>query len=271
MSTLYICGAGNPEGVRLALTVNQKQARWDRIVILDDDPTKHGKAILGIEIAGPFSMLEQANAESDEIANLVARTTAKRWSARCKIEDYGLPFATLVNPCVEVSGVEFGKDITVYQNSNIGPETCLGDASVVFMGGMVGHGSRLGQCCVVAPGGVINARVQVGDGVYVGSNAAILPDLKIGSWATIAAGSAVMQDVPVGATIMGVPGNLVLTLKQKLRMGAFKCLPLELRRELEGQVAEADARSDAGAQKPGLVEVKDNSPIGRREWIVTNR
>ena len=240
MRTLYLCGAGNSEAVRLALTVNREKARWDRIVILDDDSTRHHQAILGVEIAGPFGMLEGANAESDEVANLVARSTPKRWSARCKLEEYGVPFAALVNPCVEIGGVEFGKDITVYQNATVGPQVCLGDASVVFMGGMVGHGSRVGECCVVAPGAVINARVRLGDGVYVGSNATILPDLRIGSWATIAAGSVVMQDVPVGATIMGIPGKVALTLKLKLKMGAFKCLPPAVRSELEHQVARGE-------------------------------
>jgi hypothetical protein len=35
---------------------------------------------------------------------------------------------------------------------------------------------------------------------------------------------------------MGVPSKIVLTLDLKLKMGAFKCLPPELRRELESRV-----------------------------------
>ena len=58
-STLYLCGAGNPEGVRLALRINEKDSRWEKILVLDDDSSKHGKSILGVEIAGPFEMLEQ--------------------------------------------------------------------------------------------------------------------------------------------------------------------------------------------------------------------
>jgi hypothetical protein len=34
---------------------------------------------------------------------------------------------------------------------------------------------------------------------------------------------------------MGAPSKIVLTLDLKLKMGAFKCLPPELRRELEDQ------------------------------------
>jgi sugar O-acyltransferase (sialic acid O-acetyltransferase NeuD family) len=235
MSTLYLCGAGNSEGVRLAQTINQKQSRWDRIVVLDDDPARRGQTILGVEIAGPFALLEQAW-DSDEVANLVARTTVKRWAARSKIEDYGLSFATMINPGVDTTGAEFGRDAIVYQNATIGPLVSMGEGSVVFMGGVVGHGSKLGRGCVVAPNAVINARVQVGDGVYVGSNATILPEVKVGSWVTIGAGTVVTNNVPDGATVMGVPSKTILTLAQKLKMGAFKCLPTELRRELENRI-----------------------------------
>lgn len=215
VKTLYLCGAGNAEAVRLALEINSGQHRWDQILLLDDNPAKHGQLILGVEIAGSFEILLQAEPGSAEVANLVARTTSKRWSARCKIEQYGLPFANLIDPGVDITGVEFDKDITAYRNSCLGAQASLGDGSVVFMGAAVGHGSQLGKCCVLAPNAVINARVQLGDGVYVGANATILPGVKVGPWATIGAGSVAMRDVPAGVTIVGVPGKIVYFLVQK--------------------------------------------------------
>ncbi len=210
MKTLYLCGAGNPEGVRLALRINEKYSRWEKIIILDDDPDKQGKSILGVEIAGPFELLEQADISTTEVSNMVAMSTAKRWAVRRKIEKYGLPFATLIGPLVDMSGVTHGEDITVYSNATVCALSSVGQSSVVFAGAAVGHGCKLGRCCVVAPGAVINARVEVGEGVYIGTNASILPDLKIGSRATIGVNSAVVQDVPAGATVMGVPAQIVM-------------------------------------------------------------
>ena len=210
MTTLYLCGSGNPEGVRLALTVNRAQNRWERIIILDDDPSKHGQSILGVEISGPFTELEQADKASSEVANLVTRKTKGRQSVLRKIQAYGLPLATLIDPGVDTLGVNFGRDITVYPTAYLCANASLGEGSVVFMGAIVGHGSRLGRCCVVAPGAVINARVELGEGVYIGTNASILPDLKIGPWATVGANSAVVQDVPTGATVMGVPAQVLI-------------------------------------------------------------
>ena len=211
MRTLYLCGASNPEGVRLALRVNEARARWDRILLLDDDPAKHGKTTLGIPVAGPFAMLEHADPDSSQVANLVARTTAKRLVAHRRIQAYGLPFAGLIHPTVEVDGTKLALDVIVYQNATVGPHVSIDESSVVFMGAVVGHGSSVGRCCVVAPNAVINARVLIGDGVYVGTNASILPDVKIGDGATIAAGSAVMRNVPAGATVIGVPAKALPT------------------------------------------------------------
>ncbi len=168
MTTLYLCGGGNSEGVRLALSINLKQGRWDQIVILDDDAAKHGRSILGVEVAGPFGRLEESDADSAEVSNLVARTTAGRWAARHKIKDHGLPFASLIHPHVDITGAELGRDIIVYPGAVVGPEASVEDASVIFMGAIVGHECRLGRCCVVAANAVLNARVQLGDGVYVG-------------------------------------------------------------------------------------------------------
>lgn len=210
MATLYLCGAGNPEGVRLALNINKTQNRWGRIILLDDDPSKYGQSILGIEIAGPFTKLVEGDPASDEVSNLVARTTKGRLSAQRRIKAFGLPFAQLIDAEVDMMGVEFGWDITVYRNALFCANAIVEEGSVVFAGAIIGHGCRLGRCCVVAPGAVINARVELGDGVYVGTNASILPDLKIASWATIGANSAVVHNVPAGATVMGVPAQLLI-------------------------------------------------------------
>ncbi len=231
-TTLYLCGAGNSEGVRLALRINEVQTRWKKIVILDDDTTKHGKSILGVEIIGPFAMLEDADTESSEITNLVARSAAKRWLARGKIEQYGVPFATLIHPNVDIHGAEISPGVIAYQNSIIGPEAYIAEGSVIFMGAAAGHESRIGCCCILAPNAVVNARVKLGDGVYVGTNSSIMPEVNVGAWVTIGAGSSVIRDVPLGVTVMGVPSKTVVTLKQKLNSDEDETLPPDIREEL---------------------------------------
>jgi len=71
MKTLYICGAGNSETVRLAQRISRVRPRWERIVLLDDDPRKHGQVILGVKIEGRLSFLERADGHTAEIVNSV--------------------------------------------------------------------------------------------------------------------------------------------------------------------------------------------------------
>lgn len=240
MRILYLCGAGNLEGVRLALVVNRAQANWDQIVLLDDDPNKHGQTILGVEILGSFALLEKADAGSSEVVNLVTRSSVKRWLAWNKIKQYGLPFASLIHPTVDTDGAELGLGVTAYQNSVIGPGAVVRDGSVIFMGAIAGHGCSLGRCCILAPNAVVNSRVKLGDGTYVGTNAAIMPEVKVGVWTTIGACSGVVRDVPAGATVVGVPAKTIMTLKQKLESEADENLPPEIRNELNSQFLQMD-------------------------------
>jgi len=216
MKTLYLCAAGNPEAVRLAQIINQAQPRWDRMVLLDDDPKKHGQSILGVEIVGGFSLLADADPSSSEVCNLVARSATARWAARNKIASYGLPFASLIHPATDETGVEIVGDLIVYQDGMLGALASIAEGAAIFMGGAVGHEAKLGRCCIVGPHAVLNGRVDVGDGVYTGANATILPDITVGAFATIGAGTVVMKNVPPGATVLGVPGKIVFALSPKM-------------------------------------------------------
>ncbi len=209
VSTLYLCGAGNGEGVRLALLVDRVSRRWGRIVLLDDDVAKHGSDRLGVPIIGGFDRLLDADPTTDEVVDLVTRTTVGRAAAREKIATYRIPFASLIHPEVELFGARIHDDVTIYANASIGAESTIATSCVVLTGAVVGHGTHLGQGCIIAPNAVINARVRVGERVYVGSNASILPDLSIGDGATIAGNTLVVSDVPAGATALGVPATIV--------------------------------------------------------------
>ncbi len=215
MPTLYLCGAGNSEGVRLALRVNAAEGRWDRIVLLDDDHRKRGRSLLGIEVVGTFALLADADPAHDSVVNLVARTTAGRSGAGETIASYGVPFAGLVAPGIDTLGAAVAGDALIYPGAIIGPEAVVGEGSVIFMGAVVGHEARVGAGCVVAANAVLNARVDLGAGVYVGSNATVLPELAVGAGATIGAGSTVVGSVPDGATVLGVPAQVVVPGKDR--------------------------------------------------------
>ena len=59
MRTLYLCGAGNAEGVRLAMIVNRAENKWDRLLVLDDDPGKQKREFSGVPVLGSTKDLEE--------------------------------------------------------------------------------------------------------------------------------------------------------------------------------------------------------------------
>lgn len=216
MRTLFLCGAGNGEGVRLAHQVERTRPRFERIVLLDDDPVRLGTEKVGVPVVGGFDVLASADPLVDRVVNLVTRTTLGRERARQRIAAYGIPFASLVHPSVDLLGTSLdvpvdeldSREVTVYPQAWIGAECEFGAGSVALVGAVVGHGSHVGRGCVIAPNAVVNARVILGDHVYVGSNATVLPDVRIGDAATIAANTLVIDDVPADTTAIGVPAVL---------------------------------------------------------------
>lgn len=77
---------------------------------------------------------------------------------------------------------EIGDDVTLYKNVTLG-------------GTSLSHGKR---------------HPTIGNNVVVGTNAAVLGAIVVGDGARIGAGSVVVRDVPAGATVVGIPGRVVL-------------------------------------------------------------
>ncbi len=239
MVDLYLCGAGNSEGVRLAQVVNAARRQFDRIVLLDDDVNKLGHRLLDVVVSGRFDALASADPRQARAVNLIARTTARRAAAAARIANYDIPCATLLHPGVDAAWAEVGTGVLIYEQAVVSPETSIGDDSVVFMRAVVGHESRVGRGCVIAAGVVLNARVVLGDRVYVGSNASILPEVRVGAGATIGANTLVIADVPPGATVVGVPGQVLPAVDAQ--PAADECPPpaYPVAPELEAKVAAA--------------------------------
>ena len=87
------------------------------------------------------------------------------------------------------------------------------------MGVVIGETATIGDGCLlykgVVLGGTARERVvrhpQLGRNVVVGTNATILGHIDIGDGARIGSGSVVVRSVPAGATVVGVPGRLVVS------------------------------------------------------------
>ncbi len=107
----------------------------------------------------------------------------------------------------------------VFMEMDIDPQAEIGGGLYIgHIGGVhINPGAVLGRNCDVAHRVTIGASAMgrkglpvLGDDVYIGTGATLVGKIKIGSGAKIAANTLVMTNVPEGATVMGVPGRIVM-------------------------------------------------------------
>ncbi len=91
------------------------------------------------------------------------------------------------------------------------------------MGVVIGETTQIGDDVLlyqgVVLGGVSGQKTKrhptIGNKVVVGAGATLLGPIKVGDKARIGAGSVVISDVPQEATVVGVPGRVVLSSSRK--------------------------------------------------------
>lgn len=112
-----------------------------------------------------------------------------------------------------------------YMFSEVVMEMCLdpqatigGGLYIAHIGGVhINPQAVIGSNCDIAHRVTIGASAMgrkgapvLGDRVYIGTGATLVGKIKIGSGAKIAANTLVMSNIPEGATVMGVPGRIIM-------------------------------------------------------------
>src|SRR5271168_4683817 len=112
-----------------------------------------------------------------------------------------------------------------YMFSEVVMEMCLdpqatigGGLYIAHIGGIhINPQAIIGKNCDIAHRVTIGASAMgrqgspvLGDKVYIGTGATLVGKIKIGSGAKIAANTLVITNVPEGATVMGVPGRIIM-------------------------------------------------------------
>jgi serine O-acetyltransferase len=112
-----------------------------------------------------------------------------------------------------------------YMFSELVMEMCLDPQATIGGGLFIAHiggihinpQAIIGSNCDIAHRVTIGASAMgrqgsptIGNNVYIGTGAALVGKIKIGNGAKIAANTLVITNVPDGATVMGVPGRIIM-------------------------------------------------------------
>lgn len=150
------------------------------------------------------------------------------------------------------------------------------------MGVVIGETAEIGENCTlyhgVTLGGTSWAKEKrhptLGDNVVIGSGAKVLGPFTVGSNSKIGSNSVVVKEVPPSATVVGIPGRIVISGEQKrgvdLEHGdlpdpvakAFTCLVEQISR-LEDRVQtltqeQADLKTELAGREGSKEEVEAN-------------
>ena len=107
----------------------------------------------------------------------------------------------------------------VLMEMDLDPQASIGGGLfIAHIGGIhINFQAVIGRNCDIAHRVTIGASAMgrhgapiIGDDVYIGTGATLVGKIKIGNGAKIAANTLVIANVPDGATVMGVPGRIIM-------------------------------------------------------------
>jgi UDP-3-O-[3-hydroxymyristoyl] glucosamine N-acyltransferase len=109
----------------------------------------------------------------------------------------------------QLGRVIVGDDVEIGANSTVdrgaGPDTVIGDGTMIDNLVQIGHNVRIGKGCIIIAQVGIGGSTVLEDYVVVAAQVGIAGHLRIGSGAQIAAKSGIMRDIAPGAKMAGTP------------------------------------------------------------------
>lgn len=202
-----IIGAGGHG--KVVLDILQQDQNIEVTGFIDDDPSKHGKKINGIQVIGGFSVLQNLSDEIDNGIvgmgdNLVRAVFFK------KMQDIGLDAVTAIHPSAVIARTaKIGSGTVIAANAVINPDAVIEENCIINTSAIIEHDNLIAEHVHVSPGANIAGNVSIGKYSHIGIGASVVNGIVIGQNATIGAGAVVIEDVPDNAVVAGVPAKIV--------------------------------------------------------------
>ncbi len=112
-------------------------------------------------------------------------------------------------PVPQLGRVVIGNFVNIGANTCIdrgaGPDTVIGDGTVIDNLVQIGHNVKTGRGCVIVAQSGISGSTTLGDFVVLGGQVGVAGHLHIGTGARVAAQSGVTKDIPAGEEWVGFP------------------------------------------------------------------
>jgi sugar O-acyltransferase (sialic acid O-acetyltransferase NeuD family) len=175
--------------------------------IIDDDPRKTGKNVLGVPVLGfGGGLLELMNALTFDGIALAIGDNYTRYEKFQELRNFGLKPVNVIHPSAHISRfVELGEGITILAGATINPGAVIEDNVCVNTAASVDHDDYLAMSCHVLPNATLGGAVRVEEFAYIGAGAVVKQNQIVHKYSYVGAGAVVVKDVLEGAIVCGVP------------------------------------------------------------------
>lgn len=204
MRRLAILGAGG-HGKVVADTA-EASGEWDDIVFFDGQwPIRQSVASWPIQ-GNDAALLEDSNAFNGVVVAIGHNAT--RWQCQQRLQQHGLPIATIVHPTAWISPrANLGAGSVVFATAVVQAGTRVGEAAIINTGASVDHDCTLGYATHLSPGARLGGTVTLGDRCWIGLGASVRNNITLGSDCTVGVGAAVIASAGDSLTLVGVPAR----------------------------------------------------------------
>ncbi len=197
---MYVIGAGGHAKV----VVSTLRAIGTEIAgVLDEDPSKIGSEVLGVEVVGVVA--DHSGKGNEAIIAIGSNQVRQRLAAEFQFEwTQAIHPSAVVGTCKEI-----GSGAAIFAGVVVQPDTFVGRHAILNTSCSVDHDCEIGDFSHIAPGAHLAGSVRVGEGAFIGAGAVVIPGVSVGAWSIVGAGAVVIRDVDPQTAVIGNPAQLI--------------------------------------------------------------
>lgn len=196
---------------REVVAAERAVGRYDDVRVLDDDATRWGTALDGVEMVGGIDDVARYP-EHDVVVcagrGATRRLLVERLTALGVGEDR---YCRVIHPAAAVSGTTIGRGSIVLAGAVGTANVTVGRHVVMMPQVTLTHDDVVSDYVTLCAGVSLGGSVRVDEGAYLGMNSCVREGGEVGAEATLGMGAALLEPLPAGATWVGVPARPIAT------------------------------------------------------------
>ena len=204
MRVLYCAG----EQARVVLDILERRGEDEDVIVLDDDPARHGERVAEVDVVGGRTVLDGLDPSQDRVLVSFGAKQGVRLELAQRVRACGIGFFNALDADATISSsATVGEGVTVNARTYVGPGARIGDHALVDSAVAVSHDAVLADGVTVGPNATLAGGVSVGRDAFVGAGATVRDHVEVGERATVGAGAVVVDNVQSDTTVVGVPAK----------------------------------------------------------------